>query len=261
MVIAMKTIIKILAMLLLIQSAALGQLRIEYSTVKVLAGLVDARQIDNKILIGEASEPKTSQAALIVVETQSKFVKVKARKSLFESAEISKLSATEYLLVGVGKYAVEVTTFDPELGIDDAAIEVFLGDPQPPIPPPDPKPPVPPPTPINVPNEYNVGATSYSNAPKDEETASKIAGWYRIGASKLFGGGGLADIGTILRQIDKQFTEKTCRDRETCEKWDRWKLAVSAALTAEQTKRKTFSRQDWYTALVEVATSLEAVNE
>jgi hypothetical protein len=88
--------------------------------------------------------------------------------------------------------------------------------------------------------------------------AKQLAGYYRSGALQLFGTGGLADIQTIRNQISTQFANKQCKDKETCEQWEKWRVAVSSALVAEQIKRKTFTRDDWFKALSEIAKALEA---
>jgi hypothetical protein len=157
------------------------------------------------------------------------------------------LNENEFLLFGEGEYLVEAISLN-----HDRSLKVVIGS----SPTPTPNPPKPD---VDVPNEYNVGSVAYSKAPSDAAMAKQIAGYYRLNAGKLFGQGGLADIQTILNQITKDFESKQCKDQATCEKWSEWKVSVGAALNAEQTKRKTFTRQDWYAALTEVAQALEVV--
>lgn len=232
---------------------------------KAISGLVSPRVAGNVTLIDASSKPIIQSVTLVKITTPAKFVDVVARRFVvrdgvvqIETATVSELGTREYLLIGSGVYGVEIVAFDPISGIDRKMVEVRIS-PEP-EPKPDPKPDDPKPPPIDVPNDYNVGQIAYKTAPQnDAAMAKQIAGWYRIGASKLFGGGGnLADIQKIRDEIQRQFASKQCKDQATCEQWERWRDAVSIAMIAEQTKRRTFTRQDWYAALVEVATALEA---
>lgn len=251
---------------LAVTSLASAEITISTSTAKALTGLVSPRQVGSVYLIGDDSKPSVASVCLVKVVTPARFVDVSAKRFVvkngviqIESATATDIGTREYMLSGSGSYSLEVIAFDPVNGIDRKSIEITIGlDPDPA---PEPKP-VPPPGPVpDVPNDYNVGQIAYKTAPaNDAAMARQIASWYRVGASKLFGGGGLADIETIRNQINAQFAGKQCKDKATCEQWDRWKAAVSQALTAEQIRRKTFTRQDHYTAMIEVATALEARN-
>ncbi len=258
----MNTIRSFLAILFVLPGCCevLGQIEMSYVLAKSMVGATAPEIVaGGRILMDADSKVSESLVAVIRVSSNER-VRLKAMKSLKEFGELLPLSQTtidgqmvaKYLLAGEGVYVI-----DSMSASWDRTLDVTIGkdpDPRPPIPPPDPIPPKPI---IDVPNEYNVGQISYKTAPKDAETANKIATWYRVGASKLFGQGGLSDIATIRKQIDTQFSQKTCKDQATCEQWGRWNKAVSDALVAEQVKRKTFTRQDFYAALVEVATSLE----
>lgn len=241
---------------LLLASTAFGQIDISWTTQKSVTGLVNPRTVGTRILVADESNPVASRVVIVKVVTAAKFVKLSARKSLFEFADLEKLSDNEWLITAPGKYLVEAVTFDPATGIDERRIEITFGEPEP-VPPPKPDPiPVPPPKP-DVANAYNVGHISYTNAPRNVVEASSIASIYRVGASKLFGANNnpLLDIEGILKEIDSQFIAKSPKDAG----WVKWKVAVGDAMRAEQIKRKTFSRQDWYACLIEVAASLEAV--
>jgi hypothetical protein len=240
---------------LFIASTAFGQIDISWTTQKSVSGLVNPRTVGARVLVAEESIPVATRVAIVKVTTSAKFVKLSARKSLFEFADLEKLSDNEWLITSPGKYLVEAVTFDPDKGIDERRIEITLGEPEP-VPPPKPDPiPVPPPKP-DVANAYNVGQISYVNAPKKPTEANAISSIYRVGASKLFGANNvLLDIEGILKEIDSQFVAKTPKDTG----WVKWKVSVSDAMKAEQINRKTFSRQDWYACLIEVAASLEAV--
>lgn len=233
---------------------------------KAITGLVGQRAAGDVTLIDASSKPVIQSVTLVKITTPAKFVDVVARRFVvesgvvkIESATVKEIGTREYLLVGSGVYGVEIVAFDPVSGIDRKMVEVRIDESKP-DPKPDPEP-EPKPIPDVVPNDYNVGKIAFANAPaNDAAMAKQIASWYRVGASKLFGGGGnLADIGRIRDEIGKQFTNKQCKDKATCEQWDKWKAAVSDALVKEQVKRNTFTKQDWFTALVEVASALEAI--
>lgn len=259
----MTTIRICLALLFILPSCCevRAQIELSYTIMKSMVGATAPEVLPGGRILMEA-DSKTSESIVAVIRvSSSERVRIKAQRTLKEFAELIPWSqatddgvlTAKYILAGEGAYVIDAMSASW-----DRSIDVTIGvqpEPKPPIPPPDP---IPPPKPIiDVPNEYNVGQISYQQAPKDTDTAKQIATWYRVGASKLFGQGGLADIATIRKQIDTQFANKSCKDKATCEQWSKWSKAVSAALVAEQVKRKVFTRQDWYAALVEVATSLE----
>ena len=173
----------VIAFLLLINTV-IADIKVDVVKTKVLSGLKEPQLVNGFVLFEESSQPNFSTAAKIKVITDAKFTKVKARKTLFETAEVVKLSDTEYLLVGAGKYAVEVTTFDPEKGIDETTVSVDLGDspgpgPTPPgpdpVPPPGPDPV--PPNPIPIPDDKfdNIGKRAFewsAGLPKRVELAA-----------------------------------------------------------------------------------------
>jgi len=175
-----------------------------------------------------------------------------------KSVEPEKVGEATYLFAGAGSYVVEVTVFDPEKGIDDKEIAFTIGGkPSPPGPTPEPEPE---PEPSVVPNEYGVGLVAFQNAPSDTANAKAWAGMYRAKAGQLFGEGGLASIDRILADISATIGNRQCVDKAKCEQWGVWKAKLDAALKAEQAKRGSFSRQDWFGALNEIASGLEAVN-
>ncbi len=247
---------------LLLCSSCFGQIDMTYIKAKSLIGVTSPKVVGDRILVGEDSRPSVATVAIITVKSDAKFVRLVARKSIFEKGSLEKISDTEWLLSGSGRFIVEATSFDPDKGIDENAIEVTLDQAPPPGPDPKPEPepdPEPTPNPTPVPNEYNVGKVSLQNAPKDQPMAMQIANMYRSSASKLWGQGALADIVSINKDLDKQFAAKKCTDQAVCQQWDKWKKAVSDAMVAEQKRRGTFTRQDWFSALNEVASGLEAV--
>lgn len=129
-------------LILLFGSRSFAQIEISYVQAKSLVGVTAPRLVGDRILVGDDSKPSVSQVAIISVKTPAKFVTLKARKSLFESAQLTKISDTEWILSGEGRWKVEATSFDPDRGIDEAAVEIVIG-PRPgptPDPEPDPKP-------------------------------------------------------------------------------------------------------------------------
>jgi|GEM_PF-3315865 len=129
---------------------------VEIKKVKALSGLENLQTYQTLILFDDKSSLSFADAAKLNVSTSAKFVKVKARKNLFENAEIKKLTDYEYLLVGSGKYAVEITTFDPEKGIDEKTVVIEIGETPAPAPVPNP---TPNPTPAPIPDDKfdNIG--------------------------------------------------------------------------------------------------------
>lgn len=177
-----------LLMFAMLNLSAIAQLEVTATKVDVLVGIVNARPINSFILFDtEGSKPEFVSAALINVSTKAKFVRVKARKNLFEATNVSKISEYEYILFGNGKYAIEVTTFDPELGIDERVLSVELGPSPKPEPEPDPEP-NPQPTPNPVPDDQ------FNNLGK------KVQEWSK-GLPKR------KELGAVYREASKLLTE------------------------------------------------------
>jgi hypothetical protein len=245
---------------------ATAQIDLSHSMRKTLVGATNPEVLEGgRILIEDDSQVAESPAALIRVASKDG-VRVVAmlgvnRVDLITVDEklddVSKIITKRYLLVGEGEYTLMAISRSNESW--DRTEKITIGkvkpkpDPIPDPPKPDPIPPTPP-----VPNDYNVGAIAFKQAPSDPAMAKTIASWYRIGSAKLYGQGGLADIEAIKREVDSQFTSKQCKDQATCQQWEAWKRAVGQAVVAEQTKRKMFTRQDWFQVMNEIATALES---
>ena len=163
---------------------AFCQLNVDVVKSQVFTGLKSPRVVESAVLFElEGSKPVLSPAALITISSNYKFIRVKARQSLFEYGALAKISATEYLLVGTGKYALEVTAFDPELGIDEKIILITLGDAPPPIPDPDvPTPPGPSPIPDD---EFGNLARKISDLSKNLPKRKEVALLYEEAAKSL----------------------------------------------------------------------------
>lgn len=244
-------------LLILLCGIASAQVETQVTRKKALLGVTNPVVQGNRILVGEDSNVAVSDVVLLDVKTDYKFSRLRARQN-GNRIEPEKVGENSYLFAGAGEYVVEVTVFDPERGIDDAEVKFSIGGR--PSPPPGPTPePEPEPDPSVVPNEYGVGLVSLQNAPSDVANARAWAAVYRAKAGQLFGVGGLASIDRILSELSKTVEDRQCSDLSKCQQWGVWKTKVDAALKAEQTKRGSFSRQDWYGALIEIATSLEAV--
>lgn len=167
---------------LFLASTAFGQIDISWTTQKSVTGLVNPRTVGTRILVADESNPVASRVAIVKVVTAAKFVKLSARKSLFEFADLEKLSDNEWLITAPGKYLVEAVTFDPATGIDERRIEITFGEPEPP-----PKPdPVPPPKPNPVPEDEfgNIGQRASLLAVGLPKVA-EVAVLYRNGAKRL----------------------------------------------------------------------------
>lgn len=137
----MVNIIKSLLLGLLVCSSAFAQIDITTVKAKSLTGVTGARSIGDVILLPIDSKPVFSEVAIVTVESPAKFIRVRAYKSIFETATVTRLDEKNYMLSGLpGRYAVEVTAFDPTSGIEEKSIEVVLGS----SPNPDPKPDDPP---------------------------------------------------------------------------------------------------------------------
>jgi hypothetical protein len=244
-------------LLLCLASSAFGQVETTVTRKKALLGVTNPQVQGNRILVGDDSNVSVSDVVLLEVKSDYKFQRVRARVS-GNRVEPEKLADNVYLFAGAGAYVVEVTVFDPDKGIDDAEIKFEISGK--PVPPPEPEPePEPEPKPDIVPNEYNVGQLTYDMAPSDAANAAKFAAAYRSGAGQLFGvGGQLRSIDRILADLKATVDGRQCADLAKCAKWGEWKTKLDAAIKAEQTRRGSFSRDDWFAALNEIATALEA---
>ena len=242
--------------LMLICGLASAQVETQLTRKKALLGVTNPVVQGNRILVGEDSNVAVSDVVLLDVKSDYKFTRLKAKQN-GNRIEPEKVGEATYLFAGAGSYVVEVTVFDPEKGIDDKEVTFTIGGkPSPPGPTPEPEPE---PEPSVVPTEYGVGLVAFQNAPSDTANAKAWAGMYRAKAGQLFGEGGLASIDRILADINTTIGNRQCVDKAKCEQWGVWKTQLDAALKAEQAKRGSFSRQDWFGALNEIASGLEAV--
>ena len=239
---------------LLLCSLAQAQVETQLTRKKALLGVTNPVVQGNRILVGEDSNVAVSDVMLLDVKTDYKFSRIKAKKD-GSRIEPEKVGDNSYLFAGVGSYVVEVTAFDPDKGIDDKEVSFTIGGQ--PQPPPPPTPPVPPPPEV-VPNDYGVGLLTFTETPADLANAAKFAKVYRDAAGKLYGQGGLASVEKVLSDISSAIAARQCSDAAKCEQWGVWKTKLDAAIKAEQNRRTVFTRQDWFAALSEVATALEA---
>jgi hypothetical protein len=242
--------------LLLLCSLVQAQVETTVTRKKALLGVTNPQVQGNRILVGDDSNVSVSDVVLLEVKSDYKFQRVKARVG-GNRVEPEKLADNVYLFAGAGSYQIEITCFDPDRGIDDAELTFDIGGkptpPTPPEPTPDPEP-----QPEVVPNDYGVGLLTYQQAPADAANLQKFAKVYRDGAGKLFGQGGLASIDKILSDISAAVAGRQCSDLAKCEQWGKWKTNLDEAMKAQQAKRGSFSREDWFKALTEVATAMEA---
>ena len=243
-------------LLLCLASSAFGQVETTVTRKKALLGVTNPQVQGSRILVGDDSNVSVSDVVLLEVKSDYKFQRVKARVS-GNRVEPEKLGENVYLFAGSGAYVVEVTVFDPDKGIDDSEVKFDIGGKPTPPTPPQPTPPEP--KPDIVPNDYGVGQLTYDLAPADAANAAKFAAAYRNGAGQLFGvGGQLRSIDRILADLKATVDGRQCADLAKCAKWGEWKTKLDTAIKAEQTRRGSFSRDDWFAALNEVAKALEA---
>lgn len=241
--------------LLLVCGLASAQVETQVTRKKALLGVTNPVVQGNRILVGEDSNVAVSDVVIVDIRTAYKFTRIKAKQN-GQRVEPELVAENSYLFAGAGQYVLEITVFDPERGIDDREIAFTIGGkPEPPTPP---TPPVPPPLPEVVPNDYGVGVLTFTETPADLANAVKFAKVYRDAAGKLYGQGGLASVEKVLSDISSTIAGRQCSDQAKCEQWGTWKTKLDAAIKAEQTKRGAFTRQDWFAALSEVATALEA---
>jgi len=251
-----KTAVFVAAFLLLC-SLVQAQVETTVTRKKALLGVTNPQVQGNRILVGDDSNVSVSDVVLLEVKSDYKFQRIKARVG-GNRVEPERLSENVYLFAGAGSYVVEVTVFDADKGIDDSEIKFDIGtSPTPPTPP---RPTPPEPQPEVVPNDYGVGLLTFQQTPLDPPNLTKFAKVYRDGAGKLFGQGGLASIDKILSDISSSVAGRQCSDQTKCEEWGKWKTNLDEAMKASQAKRGSFSREDWYKALTEVATAMEAKN-
>lgn len=136
---------------MVLSGLSFGQIELSYVAAKSLVGATSPEIIGDRIIIGDDSKPQISPVAIIKVASTEK-VRVRARKSLREAAELVKLSeatddktkitTAKYMLAGEGAYLVEAMTFSW-----DRSIEVEIGkNPTPTPDPPKPDPPIPDPS-------------------------------------------------------------------------------------------------------------------
>lgn len=227
---------------------------------RILSGVSNVRDIGGKLFIGDASELSVEPVGLIdlgKIPDKPQVLKVIVTNAKREPVSTEKITPTQWIVRGTGKIWIDVRILDlPSAFIVDEQIEHELAGT--PTPEPDPPPPDPDPVP-DVLDDYHVGLVALKEAPNDPQLAKQIAGLYTFGAGQLFGRPTLKDIDGILTEIRTKFSARQCRDKETCDHWARWKVAVDAALLAEQKRRGTFSREDWYRVLFEIANALEQV--
>lgn len=141
---------------LVLSGLSVGQIELSYVAAKSLVGATSPEIIGDRIIIGDDSKPQISPVAIIKVASTEK-VRLRARKSLREAAELVKLSeatddktkitTAKYMLAGEGSYLVEAMTFSWDRSIDVEIGKSPNPTPDPPEPdPPKPDPPIPDPS-------------------------------------------------------------------------------------------------------------------
>ncbi len=124
-----------------------------------------------QLLIEGPRSPSTG--FVVTVSEPAKFIRLKAQKDLFTVVQPTRISDTQWFFSAPpGTYAVTVTQFDPELGINEDYLKIQV-DPLGPGPPPIDPGPGPPPSP--VPSIDRVAAL----APTDVVTAEMLINLYK----------------------------------------------------------------------------------
>ena len=134
---------------------------------RVVSGL-SQEKLGNFIVVDDTTPIVVQNAAVLKVDTQAKWVRVKARKD-GKRFSPEKINNTTWIFVGEGTYDVDIETTDPTKGVEDKILEIVVGAPTPPEPPPSP-----------VPDDVfnNLGkrvATAASGLPKRQEIAKLYA--------------------------------------------------------------------------------------
>lgn len=109
---------------------AQAQIDLSFTKAKSLVGATNPRVVGDRILIDDDSRPTVVDVAIIRVNSQEK-TRLKARKSLFEAVELTKLTDSEYLLIGDGDYLVEANSENYER---ELKVTIKPGPPLPPKP-------------------------------------------------------------------------------------------------------------------------------
>lgn len=180
----MRTLILALMFCAMLNKLAIAQIEVTVTKTQVLSNVTNAKAYYSFIMFDDdGNTPKFEPAAVIYVNTKYKFVRVRARQSLFEGSKVLKLSESEYVLLGPGKYSVEVTAFDPELGIDEYSTVIELGEVKPPEP-----------TPTPTPNPSPVPDDQFNNVGK------KVQDWSKDLPKRV-------ELGAVYREASKMLTD------------------------------------------------------
>lgn len=239
---------QVLILWLMLVIPAWAELDVTVVKSRVITGVANPRVVGDVVLYDGDQNPKVTPAAQITIVTDFKFVRVKARTSLFESSNIQQISPGVYLLTGPGKYALEVIAFDPEKGIDEKVVPVELGDIDP-VPEPDKPEPTPNPSPVPPDSFDNIGQR-VAKATVGASKKADVAKIYRDGAKELRENPSV----TVNGVFDKVFNQRTAIVSVDAEKWK----AFIELLNLDVKARWPMSRgtvADYFTA---IAIGLEA---
>ncbi len=135
-----------------VETPADSAVKLTVTKALALQGVDNPDKVGSYIVIDSSSKPRVVPVAVIKVETKFETVRLKVRKSLFESIDAEKVDKSNTWIVSTpGKYAIEVRVFDKQLGYDEAEAELILEAlPDVPTPTPGPAPPSPDPKPDDV---------------------------------------------------------------------------------------------------------------
>lgn len=237
---------------LLLPSICLAQIDLSATKSKAIAGLFDPQIVAGRILVAEKSTPTVAEVAIIQCVAPAKFVRVKARKSLYESVELTRIDDTHWLLEGTGRFSVEATSFDPEVGVDEAQIEVILGGVGPPPPPVEP--------PTNPGNFADIAKVSRDGASSlnDPLTANRLVEALKAIQPKIASMETLQVAqSAVVLEIETVLRQRTGESR-TKDWLGLWRRPLNNAIEAAKASGRIKSPSDYAAVVAAMATGLES---
>jgi len=270
----------LLAMLWCLPSLAVAQVGVTTSTAYQITGLGTITKVGDVLL--SSVSPTITSKPVGVVNVNATDVEISVSDINRLPYQPLKLDADSWMIDKPGKWWVEVKEYGTialadgstrRIVLDSTVVVVefsFSPTPIPPIPDPPGPTPDPPIPPSPIANDYGVGKVAFDNAPRDPVLAVRYQSIYKQSGDFLFGIPSLKFITSssdvhnndpnrsVMAWIKQQYSLTVCTDVETCKQWEVWKRKVAEAFTESQ-KKRAFTRNDWYSALNEVANALGQV--
>tara|TARA_R110002167_G_C12684414_1_gene651760 strand:- start:1023 stop:1796 length:774 start_codon:yes stop_codon:yes gene_type:complete len=250
-----------LAVLVLLSSSALAQLKVEVSQATTMTSSLvtvtteiigpGGETLDATEKTGLPTLPVVAKQTIVTVYTDAKNVSVFADNVNRDPVELTRVGNRTWL-IPPGKVWLDVRAIDFDKNIYETTKLNVVGIGSEPKPGP-------------VANDYMVGQASADNAPLDKTTRAEVAKHHRQAAEFLYGRPSLKSVSSenddspetnVFSWLNAQAQAMQCPDVETCKQWATWRQAVGEAFQESQSTRQ-FSKADWYKALNEIAGSLE----